>query len=165
MLGLVRRTYRVILVGSALAFAALVGWGSFAYTAVGYGQQVSVLTAERDSALAEAQRLRTTVGELSEVEARLGSARLEYNRVVHLGLMQRGGSWRRNRRLRNSQSGSIKPRTESIKPAASNPLNRQGVRLNRPIWQLHHGGRLAIASLLFLSDQRARRTTSSGTAR
>src|SRR4051812_38930728 len=82
MLGLVRQTDRVILVGSALAFAAFAGWGSFAYTAVGYGQRVSVLTAERDSALAEAQRLQTTVGELSEVEARLGSARLEYNRVV-----------------------------------------------------------------------------------
>ena len=129
MLGLVRQTDRVILVGSALAFAALVGWGSFAYTAVGYGQQVSTLTAERDSALAEAQRLQTTVGELSEVEARLGSARLEYNRVVQSWADAKGRVVATQQELaqlakrvdqakdRVNQTGSIKPAEPPRRPA------------------------------------------------
>jgi len=119
----------VILVGSALAFAAFAGWGSFAYTAVGYDQQASVLTAERDSALAAKQRLQATVGELSEVEARLGSARLEYNRVVQSWADAKGRVVATQQELaqlakrvdqakdRVNQTGSIKPAEPPRRPA------------------------------------------------
>ena len=129
MLRLVQRTHRVILVGSALAFAAFAGWGSFAYTAVGYDQQASVLTAERDSALAAKQRLQATVGELSEVEARLGSARLEYNRVVQSWADAKGRVVATQQELaqlakrvdqakdRVNQTGSIKPAEPPRRPA------------------------------------------------
>jgi zinc resistance-associated protein len=40
------------------------------------------LTAERDAALAKHERLQEAAGELAQVEARLGSARVEYSRVV-----------------------------------------------------------------------------------
>jgi zinc resistance-associated protein len=40
------------------------------------------VTAERDAAFAQRDRLQESAGELAQVEARLSSARVEYSRVV-----------------------------------------------------------------------------------
>jgi septal ring factor EnvC (AmiA/AmiB activator) len=82
MLELISRTKRSVLIGSALVFAAVVGWGSFAYSALSSQGRVSSVTAERDAALAQRDRLQQAAGELAQVEARLSSARVEYSRVV-----------------------------------------------------------------------------------
>jgi chromosome segregation ATPase len=82
MLELVSRTERSVLVASALAFAAILGWGSFAYSAFASQGRVNSMAAERDAALAQRDRLQEASGELAQVEARLGSARFEYSRVV-----------------------------------------------------------------------------------
>ena len=82
MLQLVSRAERSVLVASALAFAAVLGWGSFAYSAFASQGRLDSVTAERDAALAQRDRLQQASGELAQVEARLGSARIEYGRVV-----------------------------------------------------------------------------------
>ena len=82
MLKLISRTERSVLIGSALAFVAVLGWGSFAYSAFSSQGRVNSVTTERDAALAQRDRLQQASGELAQVEARLGSARVEYSRVV-----------------------------------------------------------------------------------
>jgi chromosome segregation ATPase len=82
MLELISRTKRSVLIASALAFAAVLGWGSLAYSAFTSQGQVNSVTAERDAALAQRDRLQESAGELAQVEARLSSARVEYSRVV-----------------------------------------------------------------------------------
>jgi septal ring factor EnvC (AmiA/AmiB activator) len=82
MLELMSRAQKSPLLGPALAFAAVLGWGSFAYSALASREHVSTLTAERDAALASTAKLQEAAGELAEVESKLGSARVEYNRVT-----------------------------------------------------------------------------------
>ena len=82
MLGLLLRAERSFLIGSGLVVAALAGWSSFAYSALSSGQQVTALTAERDAAVVNYQQLQESAGNLKEVEAKLGLARVEYGRVV-----------------------------------------------------------------------------------
>jgi hypothetical protein len=82
MLELISRTKRPVLIGSALGFAAVFGWGSFAYTAFASQARDNSLIAERDAALAQRDRLQESAGEFAQVEARLSSARVEYSRVV-----------------------------------------------------------------------------------
>src|SRR5215212_5691193 len=76
------RTERSFLMGSALVLGALVGWIGFAYSALSAGRTVDAITGERDAALAQLQQVQETFGKLSEMEAKLGSARVEYSRVV-----------------------------------------------------------------------------------
>src|SRR5215211_6864678 len=89
MLDRLLRSERSVQIGAALAVAAVAGWSSFAYSALTSGQQVTALTVERDAAVANHdavvanyQKLEKTAGNLKEVEAKLGSARTEYSRVV-----------------------------------------------------------------------------------
>jgi hypothetical protein len=82
MLESILRTKKSLLIGSALAMVAALGLGSFALSALNGREKVSSLTAERDMAVAKHDRLQEAAGELSQVEARLGSARVEYGRVV-----------------------------------------------------------------------------------
>ena len=82
MLDRLLRAERSFLVGLALAVAALAGWSSFAVSALSSGQQAKALTTERDAALASYQQLRVAAGKLSDIEAKLGTARIEYGRVV-----------------------------------------------------------------------------------
>jgi len=85
MPSLPRRTERSFLIGCALSVAALIGWSSFAYSAWSsrhLANQVSALATERSEALANHQRLQQTAGDLKQVEAKLGAARLEYSRAV-----------------------------------------------------------------------------------
>ena len=85
MLHLLHRTERSFLVGCGLGLAAVAGWSSFAYSAWSSRQlaeQVGNLTAERNAVLAKHQKLQQATGELKQVEAKLGSARVEYGRSV-----------------------------------------------------------------------------------
>jgi hypothetical protein len=73
-----------------LAFAALIGWGSFAYvtwSARHLSGKVSSLLAERNKLIAERNEARIKVDRLEgsnlwQVEAQLSAARAEYNRKV-----------------------------------------------------------------------------------
>ena len=82
MLDLLSRSRTSTLIGSALAFAAVLGWGGFAYSAFSSQWRISAITSERDTALAERDRLQGATGDLAQVEGRLASARVEYSRVV-----------------------------------------------------------------------------------
>ena len=73
---------RSLLICCALGAAAVAGWGSFAYAALSSAQRLSAMTAERDAAFAEHKRLQAAAGQLSELETKIGSARVEYGRVV-----------------------------------------------------------------------------------
>ena len=90
MFNLLARTERSVLIGSALALGALTGWGGFAYSALSAGRTVDAITGERDAALAQLQHVQETFGKLSEMEAKLGSARVEYSRVVQSWADTRG---------------------------------------------------------------------------
>ena len=127
---------RLFQFGAALIVAAVAGWGSFAYLAWSSGQHVTALMAEReaalanhDAAVANYQKLQEAAGTLKEVEAKLGSARMEYSRVAQgwaetrgkLGAIQQELAVLTNRldqaTERVSQTGSI--RTEPSKPQKS----------------------------------------------
>jgi hypothetical protein len=82
MLDLLFRTRRPFPTRSALALAAVAGWSGFAYSALSSGQHVAALTVERDAAVANYQQLQEAAGNLKEVEAKLGSARIEHSQVV-----------------------------------------------------------------------------------
>ena len=82
MLDRLLRSERSFQIGSAWAVAAVAGWCGVAYLALSSSQQVTALTAERDAAVANYQKLQETAGSLKEVEAKLGLARVEYGRVV-----------------------------------------------------------------------------------
>jgi hypothetical protein len=91
--------------------AALTGWSSFAYSAWssrGLAGQVSTLSAERDDAIAKFQKLERSAGELSKVEAKLGSVRAEFNKAIQMGAAAQhelAGLMKRS----VSQTGSIRP--------------------------------------------------------
>lgn len=82
MLDRINKAERPLLIGCALAAFALTGWGSFTYSTISSGRQVSVVTAERDKALTELHQLQQAAAELNRVEAKLTSARMEYSRTV-----------------------------------------------------------------------------------
>jgi len=138
MLDRLLRSEPSVLIGLGLVVLALTGWGSFAYLAWSSGQQVTALAAERDAeranhnaALANYQKLQDAAGSLKEVEAKLGSARSEYSRVVQGWADTRGrlGAAQQDlaalaKRLdqasdRVSQTSSI--RAEPSKPPARKP--------------------------------------------
>jgi hypothetical protein len=72
---------RLVQVGTGLAVAALIGWGSFGYVALSSSHRVSAAKAERDAAVAEMQQIQQKAGQLSDMEAKLASARLDYTRA------------------------------------------------------------------------------------
>lgn len=82
MLDLFTRINRPVVVGSALAVAAVLGWGSFAYSTFASQGRVNSAIVERDAAVAQHDRLKAAAGDLAQVEARLASGRIEYARVV-----------------------------------------------------------------------------------
>ena len=126
---LIRDTERTVLVGSALAFAAVTGWGSFAYMALSSSKEIHHLIAERDAVLVNQQQLVEATGELQHVESRLGSMRSEYTRVVQawsdarerLGAAQQELAQLTKRldqaKDRVNQTGSIKPAEPPRRPA------------------------------------------------
>ena len=76
----------------ALGLAAIIGWSSFAYltwSARQLSRQVSILTTERDEAIADRnavrakhEQLQRSAGELKQVEAKLNMGNVELNRTV-----------------------------------------------------------------------------------
>ena len=116
---------RPFLIGCGLGLAALIGWSSFAYSAWssrGLAGQVSTLSAERDEAVAKLQKLERSAGELSKVEAQLGSARAEFNKAIQMGAAAQhelAGLMKRLDLARESvsQTGSIRTPEPPKRPA------------------------------------------------
>lgn len=77
-----REPKRLLLGAGALVLVSLFGWGSFASLAVTSSQRIASLSAERDSAVAERQRLVEKAGQLADLEAKATLARAEYGRAV-----------------------------------------------------------------------------------
>jgi hypothetical protein len=125
MLQLALRGERSHLVPAALALAALVGWASFAYSAI----SSSGIAAERDEALAQRQKLEQASGDLSQLEAKLTAARIEYGKAVQAWAEARGRIGQAQQELaalarradqareRVSQTGSIRPAEPQKAPA------------------------------------------------
>jgi hypothetical protein len=123
------RMRRPSLLGPALAFAAIMGWSSFAYSALGSRQQVSILTSERDTAVVAYAKLQGAGGELAQIESRLAVARAEYEKVAQGTVEARARSGAVQQELasltkrldqardRVSQTGSIRPAELPRKPA------------------------------------------------
>lgn len=117
------------LIGSSLAATALLGIAGLGYATVSANHRASAMTAERDGAVAELQQLQASAGQLSQIETKIGSARVEYGRVVQawsdakdrlastqqsLGQMAK----RQEQALdRVNQTGSIKPSEPPKRPA------------------------------------------------
>jgi uncharacterized phage infection (PIP) family protein YhgE len=129
MLHLLRNGDKSVLIGSALAIAALSGWGGFAYTTVSSGTQISAVTAERDAAKAKLQQLEAKAGDLAQVEGKLSAARVEYSQAVQawaeararLGAAQQEAAAKRAAPVRDvSQTASI-TKPEQPKRGAKNP--------------------------------------------
>jgi len=131
MLNLLPRTRKPFPTRLALALAAFAGWSGFAYSAMSSGQQVTALAAERDAAVATYQQIQEAAGNLKEVEAKLGSARVEHSQVVQGWADTRGKIGAAQQELtvltkrldqardRVSQTSSI--RAEPPKPPARKP--------------------------------------------
>src|SRR5687767_11978153 len=124
MRDLILRADRPLLLACGLGFAAVIGWGSFGYSAWSSRQlthQLGAITEQRDEALARFQRLERSAGELSQVEAKLGAARVEFDKAARMWAAAQQELATLNKRLdearqRVSQTGSIKP-TEPPKRA------------------------------------------------
>lgn len=120
---------RDLRVPAALALAAVTGWGAFAYSAISSRTAVSLATAERDAAVTRHHRLQATVGDLREVEIKLGHARMQYTEAVQgwadarakIGAAQQelAGLTKRVQQARDqvNQTGSIKPSESPKRPA------------------------------------------------
>ena len=129
MMQLNLRARRSSLLGPVLAAAAILGWSSFAYSALTSGDRVSTLTAERDAALASNTRLLATAGELAQLEAKVGSARTEYDKIAQgwaetkakSAVLQQELATLTKRldqaRDRVSQTGSIRKAEPPVRPA------------------------------------------------
>jgi len=86
------RLQRSSLIYCALGLAAIIGWSSFAYltwSARELSRQVSILTTERDEAIADRnavrakhEQLQRSAGELKQLEAKLNMGNAELNRTV-----------------------------------------------------------------------------------
>jgi uncharacterized protein HemX len=70
------------LIGAGLAVVAVIGWGAFGFATLSSSKRATALTAQRDAAVSDLQKLQEAAGQLSQVEAKIGSARLEYSRAV-----------------------------------------------------------------------------------
>jgi hypothetical protein len=125
-----QRLVRARLLCCGLGLAAVSGWGSFIYSAWSaryLSQEINtllsernVLMAARNEAQAKPEQLQRSAGDLRQVEAKLGAARVEYNRVLEMtetmaqtsakeemvGLLKR--IWQTKQRERHDQTGSIR---------------------------------------------------------
>lgn len=119
------RAERSLIVICALGLAAATGWASFAFSAWSSRQlsdQVSALNAERDEAVERFRRLERSAGELSQVEAKLNVARVEFNRAAQMWAAAQQELAVLSKRLeqtreRVSQTGSIRQAEPAKRPA------------------------------------------------
>jgi hypothetical protein len=116
MRDLILRAGRPHLLACGLGFAAVIGWGSFGYSAWSSRQlthHLGAITEQRDEALAKFQRLERSAGELSQVEAKLSAARADFDKAARMWAAAQHELAALNKRLdqareRVSQTGSIK---------------------------------------------------------
>lgn len=117
------------LIGSSLAMAGLIGTAGLGYATVSANHRASAMAAERDGAVAELQQLQASAGQLAQIETKIGSARLEYGRVIQswsdakdrLASTQQSLAQMTKRQEqaleRVNQTGSIKPSEPPKRPA------------------------------------------------
>lgn len=125
-----RPEYRPYFVVGALALALFGGWIGFAYSVVSSRSEISQTRAERDAVSSEYDQLKKSVGDLSNLQARLSSARSEYNAVIQawadarsrLGAMQQEVAVL-TKRL--EQAGDRVSQTGSVRPGPPQPAARK----------------------------------------
>ena len=126
------RPQRSSLIYCALGLAAIIGWSSFAYltwSARQLSRQVSILTTERDEAIADRnavrakhEQLQRSAGELKQVEAKLNMGNVELNRTVRAWAAAEQKLATLNKRVEEakegvSQTGSIRLTAPPKRPA------------------------------------------------
>ena len=126
------RLQRSSLIYCALALAAILGWSSFAYStwsARQLSRQVSILTTERDEAIADRnavranhEQLQHSAGELKQLEAKLNMGNAELNRTVRAWAAAEQKLATLNKRVEEakegvSQTGSIRLTAPPKRPA------------------------------------------------
>jgi biopolymer transport protein ExbB/TolQ len=126
------RLQRSSLIYCALALAAILGWSSFAYStwsARQLSRQVSILTTERDEAIAdrnavraEHEQLQRSARELRQVEAKLNMGNAELDRTVRAWAAAEQKLAILNKRVEEakegvSQTGSIRLTAPPKRPA------------------------------------------------
>ena len=126
------RLQRSSLIYCALGLSAIIGWSSFAYltwSARELSRQVSILTTERDEAIADRnavrashEQLQRSAGELKQVEAKLNMGNVELNRTVRAWAAAEQKLAILNRQVAEakegaSQTGSIRQTAPPKRPA------------------------------------------------
>ena len=126
------RLQRSSLIYCGLGLAAIIGWSSFAYltwSARELSRQVSILTTERDEAIADRnavrakhEQLQRSAGELKQLEAKLNMGNAELNRTVRAGAAAEQKLATLNKRVEEakegvSQTGSIRQTAPPKRPA------------------------------------------------
>jgi uncharacterized protein (DUF3084 family) len=126
------RLQRSSLIYYALGLSAIIGWSSFAYltwSARQLSRQVSILTTERDEAIADRnavrakhEQLQRSAGELKQLEAKLQIGNAELNRTVRAWAAAEQKLAILNKRVDEakegvSQTGSIRQTAPPKRPA------------------------------------------------
>ena len=126
------RRQRSSLIYCALGLSAIIGWSSFAYltwSARQLSRQVSILTTERDEAIADRnavrakhEQLQRSAGELKQVEAKLNMGNAELSRTVRAWAAAEQKLPILNKRVEEakegvSQTGSIRQTAPPKRPA------------------------------------------------
>ena len=126
---LLRNRDRSVLIGSALAIAAIAGWGGVAYTSVSSRSQITAATAERDAVKTKYQQLEAKTGDLAQVEGKLAAARMEYSQAVQawaevrarVGAAQQEAAAKRASQVRDVSHTASIAKADSSKRPAKNP--------------------------------------------
>jgi uncharacterized protein HemX len=116
MRDLILRADRPLLLACGLGLAAVIGWGSFGYSAWSSRQlsrELVAATAQRDGAIDKHQRLERSAGELAQVEGKLTTAKAEFDKAARMWAAAQQELATLNKRLdqareRVAQTGSIK---------------------------------------------------------
>src|SRR5215207_6569449 len=124
MFDLLLRSERSLQIGAALAVATVVGWDSFAYSALTSGQQVTALTADRDAAVANFRQLQEATGNLKEIEAKLGSAHVEYSQALQ--------DWTETRSKLGATHQELALLTKRLKQGRDRGAQAGGIRTEPP---------------------------------
>ena len=126
------RLQRSSLIYFALGLAAIIGWSTFAYltwSARQLSRHVSILTTERDEAIADRnavrakhEQLQRSAGELKQVEAKLNMGNAELTRTVRAWAAAEQKLAILNKRVEEakegvSQTGSIRQTAPPKRPA------------------------------------------------
>jgi uncharacterized protein HemX len=125
MRDLLLRADRPLLLACGLGLAAVIGWGSFGYSAWSSRQlshELKAVAAQRDATVEKHQRLERTAGELAQVEAKLATTKAEFDKAARMWAAAQQELATLSKRLdqtreKVSQTGSIKQPEQPKKPA------------------------------------------------